>query len=50
MGTHATVVRPEKLRGRLFRAAEKLCRRYGVPTVLAVRDEQKGHGANADGN
>ncbi len=39
MGTHATVVRPEKLRERLFKATQELFERYGGPTVLAGRDE-----------
>lgn len=39
MGTHATVVRPEKLRERLFKATQGLFERYGGPTVLAGRDE-----------
>ena len=36
MGTHATVVRPEELRKRLFKATEELGRRYAGET--AVRD------------
>jgi proteasome accessory factor B len=39
MGTHATVIRPEKLRERLFRATHELFERYGGPIVLAGRDE-----------
>jgi proteasome accessory factor B len=39
MGTHATVVRPEKLRERLFRATQVLFERYGGPAVIAGRDE-----------
>lgn len=39
MGTHATVIRPEKLRERLGKATQELAGRYGGPTVLAGRDE-----------
>jgi membrane protein DedA with SNARE-associated domain len=39
MGTHATVIRPEKLRERLFKATHELFERYGGPIVLAGRDE-----------
>jgi proteasome accessory factor B len=34
MGTHATVIRPEELRKRLFDATEELWQRYGGPMVL----------------
>jgi predicted DNA-binding transcriptional regulator YafY len=34
MGTHATVIRPEKLRERLMQATEELWQRYGGPMVL----------------
>jgi hypothetical protein len=34
LGTHATVIRPEKLRERLMRATEELWQRYGGPMVL----------------
>lgn len=34
LGTHATVIRPEKLRERLLRATEELWRRYGGPMVM----------------
>ena len=34
LGTHATVIRPEKLREWLSRATEELRRRYGGPMVL----------------
>jgi proteasome accessory factor B len=33
-GTHATVVRPDKLRERLFKVAEEVWQRYGGPMVL----------------
>ena len=33
-GTHATVIRPEKLRERLFKATEELWQRYGGPMVM----------------
>lgn len=39
MGTHATIVRPEKLRERLFKATHELFERYGGPVVIAGRDE-----------
>ena len=39
MGTHATVIRPEKLRERLFKATYELFERYGGPMVIAGRDE-----------
>jgi predicted DNA-binding transcriptional regulator YafY len=39
MGTHATVIRPEKLRERLFKATHELFERYGGPMVIAGRDE-----------
>lgn len=39
MGTHATVIRPEKLRERLFRATHELFERYCGPMVVAGRDE-----------
>ena len=38
-GTHATVIRPEKLRERLFKATHELFERYGGPIVIAGRDE-----------
>src|ERR1039458_4655290 len=34
LGTHATVIRPEKLRERLFKATEELWQRYGGPMVM----------------
>ena len=34
LGTHATVIRPEKLRERLAKATEELWQRYGGPMVL----------------
>ncbi len=34
LGTHATVIRPEKLRERLMKASEELWQRYGGPMVL----------------
>ncbi len=34
LGTHATVIRPEKPRERLMRASEELWQRYGGPMVL----------------
>jgi len=34
LGTHATVIRPEKLRERLSKATEELWQRYGGPMVL----------------
>ena len=34
LGTHATVIRPEKLRQRLFKATEDLWQRYGGPMVM----------------
>ncbi len=37
LGTHATVIRPEKLRERLMRASEELWQRYGGPMVLHDR-------------
>jgi predicted DNA-binding transcriptional regulator YafY len=39
LGTHATVIRPDKLRERLFKATEELWQRYGGPMVIAGRDE-----------
>ena len=33
-GTHATVVRPDKLRQRLFKVSEEVWQRYGGPMVL----------------
>ena len=39
MGTQARVVRPEKLRERLFKATHELFERYGGPMVIAGRDE-----------
>lgn len=39
MGTHATVVMPEKLRERLFKATRELFERYGGPMMLAGGDE-----------
>ena len=39
MGTHATVIRPEALRERLFKATQDLFERYGGPRVIAGRDE-----------
>jgi predicted DNA-binding transcriptional regulator YafY len=33
-GTHATVIRPQKLRERLSKATEELWQRYGGPVVL----------------
>jgi len=39
MGTHATVIRPDALRERLFKATQELFERYGGPSVLAGRDE-----------
>ena len=38
-GAHATVVRPNALRERLFKAAQELFERYGAPIVLAGPDE-----------
>jgi predicted DNA-binding transcriptional regulator YafY len=32
MGTHATVVRPQELRGRVRKGAIELLERYGGPT------------------
>ena len=34
LGTHATVIRPDKLRERLMRAAEELWQRYGGPKTI----------------
>ncbi|HOX56167.1 MAG TPA: WYL domain-containing transcriptional regulator [Candidatus Paceibacterota bacterium] len=34
LGTHATVIRPEKLRERLFKATGELWQRYGGPMVM----------------
>ncbi len=34
LGTHATVIRPEKLRERLMRTSEELWQRYGGPMVM----------------
>lgn len=34
LGTHATVIRPEKLRERLGKATEQLWQRYGGPMVM----------------
>ncbi len=39
MGTHATVIRLDALRERLFKATHELFERYGGPTVIAGRDE-----------
>jgi len=39
MGTHATVIRPDALRERLFKATHALFERYGGPVVIAGRDE-----------
>ena len=39
MGTHATVIRPEKLRDRLFKATHEVFERYGGPIVIAGRGE-----------
>jgi hypothetical protein len=35
MGTHATVIRPDALRERLFQATQELFGRYGGPAVIA---------------
>ena len=37
MGVHTTVVRPKRLRERLFRAAAELCERYGEAMMLTGR-------------
>lgn len=37
LGTHATVIRPEKLRERLAKATEELWRRYGGPMMMHGR-------------
>ena len=38
-GTHATVVGPQKLKERLFKATMELFQRYGGPPMLAGPDE-----------
>jgi hypothetical protein len=40
VGTHATVIRPEALRERLFEATLELFERSGGPVVIAGRDER----------